>query len=284
MVGAGVVARLELGLRDGGLERHVPEAGGLGLVGLAAHEVAQEERLAHRAGAVVDGAVADVPVVRQAEQAERVLEEHLVLDRERLAQLVEVAPADAHLVGGLVGRAALVRGHEVGVVVQGRVAADAVVVLHPALGGQPVVVPADRVEHLEAGHPLVAGDAVGLGVAEDVTDVEGPAGGGRRRVDGPDLVPAPGERPLPVERVGPLFLPYLRPLLLQAVHGRPLGDLGCRRGTGGCGGGHGRGFSQTGTGGLQRVTAVTSPVMSRSVWSCPTSGDMTCDMTCDMTW
>ena len=45
VVVAGVVAGLELGLGDGGLEGDVPEAGGLGLVGLAAPDVAQERLL-----------------------------------------------------------------------------------------------------------------------------------------------------------------------------------------------------------------------------------------------
>ena len=58
------------------------------------------------------------------------------------------------------------RRSEVRVVRQGRVAAHAVVVLHPALGRQAVVVPADRVEDVLAAHPLVAGDQVGVGVGE----------------------------------------------------------------------------------------------------------------------
>ena len=61
-----------------------------------------------------------------------------------------------------------------------RVAAHPVVVLHPALGRQPVVVPADRVEHVLAAHPLVAGDQVGVGVGEHVSHVQRPdtVGGG----------------------------------------------------------------------------------------------------------
>ena len=47
------------------------------------------------------------------------------------------------------------RRHEVGVVGEGRVAADPEVVLHPALGGQAVVVPAHRVE--DGSRPACAG-------------------------------------------------------------------------------------------------------------------------------
>ena len=50
VVGAGVLAGLELGLRDGGLEGDVPERRRLVEVGLAAGEVAQEGALADRLG------------------------------------------------------------------------------------------------------------------------------------------------------------------------------------------------------------------------------------------
>ena len=69
---------------------------------------------------------------------------------------------------------------EVRVVRQRRVAADAVVVLHAALGGQAVVVPAHRVEDLAAAHPLEARDRVGVGVGEDVADVQRAADRRRR--------------------------------------------------------------------------------------------------------
>ena len=189
---AGVVARLELGLGHRGLERDVPQARRLRLVGLAAAQVAQERLLRRRPRAVVDGAVVDVPVDREPGRPEDLLEGLLVLDGEDVAQLDEVAPADRLLVGGLdaLAVAALMRRLVALVVVQGGVAAHAVVVLHAALGGQAVVVPAHRVEHLEAGHPLVAGDAVGLGVGEDVADVQRAAGGRRRGVDRVDLLAA----------------------------------------------------------------------------------------------
>src|SRR5690606_38099533 len=50
-----IVARLELGLGDRRLEGHVPQPRGLGLVGLAAREVAHERRLGYGLRATVDG-------------------------------------------------------------------------------------------------------------------------------------------------------------------------------------------------------------------------------------
>ena len=67
---------------------------------------------------------------------------------------------------------------------------------------------------------LVAGDGVGVGVAEDVADVQAAADRGRRRVDGEYTLA--GHRA--VEAVGGLLLPYLRPADLDAVDGRLLRD------------------------------------------------------------
>ena len=99
-----------------------------------------------------------------------------------------------------------------------RVAAHAEVVLHPALGGQPVVVPAHRVEDRPPPHPLVAGDEVGVRVAEHVPHVQRPADRRRRRVDREHLVPPPA----PVEPVNPLSLPPGPPSGLQPIKSRPL--------------------------------------------------------------
>src|SRR5699024_7576587 len=130
-----------------------------------------------------------------------------------LAQLDEVPARDRQLVRGLRGlvRAALLRGREVRVVGQRGIAAHPVIVLGAALGGQAVVVPAQRVEAVHAPHALVAHDHVGLRVAEDVTDVQGAGGGGRRGVHAEDLVTGG----LRVEGVQLLRTPYAVPLLLQ---------------------------------------------------------------------
>src|SRR5690606_25788151 len=105
-------------------------------------------------------------------------------------------------------------------------AAHAVVVLDALLGRQPVVVPADRVEHVEAGHPLVARHAVGVRVREDVAHVQRAGGCRRGSVDGEHVGPWARQGPLPVEGVGALLAPYLRPLLLEALQRGPLGDRG----------------------------------------------------------
>ena len=108
------------------------------------------------------------------------------------------------------------RRHEVGVVGEARVAADPEVVLHPALGGQPVVVPPHGVEDGRAPHALEAGHGVGVGVGEDVADVERARHRGRRGVDGEDLVAGGG----PVEGVDALVLPAGRPGRLEALEAR----------------------------------------------------------------
>ena len=213
-----VVARLELGLRDGGLEGDVPQPRGLGLVGLAAGEVAQEGLLGRGPRVVVDGAVGDRPVVAVADAAEEGLEGLLVLDGQLVAQLDEVLPRDGQLVGRLGAlRVTAERRLERRVVGQRGVAAHAVVVLHPLLGGKAVVVPADRVEDVEARHPLVARHAVGVRVAEHVAHVQRAGCRGRRGVDREDRLARPGERGLAVEGVGVLLLPYRGPLVLEAV-------------------------------------------------------------------
>ena len=228
VVGAGVLPRLELGLRDGGLEGDVPQRGGLLQVGLAAGEVAQEGALGRRLGRRPDGGVGLLPVDREAERAPQRLEDLLVLDDQLLAELDEVRPADRDLPL----RVGLLRRGEVGVVGQRRVAAHAEVVLDAPLGRQAVVVPAHRVEDLLAAHPLEAGDEVGVGVGEDVADVQRARDGRRRGVDRVDAL----ARRRTVEGVGLLVLPGLRPPGLEALQRRLVryGDAGGgrRRGPG----------------------------------------------------
>ena len=107
-------------------------------------------------------------------------------------------------------------GREVRVVRQRRVAAHAEVVLHPALGRQAVVVPAHRVEHLLAAHPLVARDQVGVRVGEHVPDVQRARDGRRGSVDRVDLLARLGA----VEGVGVVGLPALGPGGLQTLERR----------------------------------------------------------------
>ena len=227
---ARVGARLELGLCDGGLERHVPQTRSRGLVGLPAREVADERGLGDLLRARPDGLVVVRPVDGQPEVAPQRLEALLILLGEAQTQLDEVLAADRDLVGGLDGLAVptLVRRGEPGLVGQRGVAAHAVVVLDAALGGQAVVVPAHGVEHLTPAHALEAGDDVGVRVGEDVTDVEGAGHGGRRGVDRVDLLAAGGA----VEGVGATVGPDPVPLRLEAVEGHLLrgGGVGERGG------------------------------------------------------
>ena len=229
MVGAGDLAVLELGLGHGGAEGHVPHGGGLGQIGVARGDAGQEGALGDGAGDVVDGPVGHVPVDGQAETGEEVFEDLLVLDGELLAELDEV-PAGDHVPVALVLRRLLRRAVALHVRLGG-VAADAVVVLHTALGGQAVVVPAHRVEHVLAVHALVPGEHVGLRVGEDVAHMQGAGGGRRGSVDRVDLL-AGGLR---VERVRALVGPAGGQLLLEALEGRLV-----RHGHG-AGGGGGRG-------------------------------------------
>ena len=67
VVEAGVFAAFQLGLGHGGLERHVPQAGRVLLIRLAAREVAQERLLRHALRVLADGVVGLRPVDRQAE-------------------------------------------------------------------------------------------------------------------------------------------------------------------------------------------------------------------------
>ncbi|ARX87727.1 hypothetical protein SMD44_07209 [Streptomyces alboflavus] len=212
MVGAGPLAVLQLGLGDRRAERDVPQGGRLRQVRVAAGEVGEEGPLRGGARLGADGPVGARPVDGQAEAAPQVLEGLLVPLGEPLAQLDEVLPGDRDL--PLAGR----RGRgEVRVVGQRGVAADAVVVLDAAFGGQAVVVPAHGVEDVAAAHALVAGDGVGVRVREDVPDVQGAADGGRRGVDGEQLVPRRRARMVRVEGVYTRLVPAPGPLLLETV-------------------------------------------------------------------
>ena len=215
VVGAGVLARLDLGLCDRGAVGDVPDRGRLGEIGLAAREVAQERALADLPGVAARRRVGVAPVDREAELAPDLLEDLLVLHHELLAQLDEVGPADRDLTL----RVRLLRWGEVRLVGQRRVAADAEVVLHAPLGRQPVVVPAHGVEDGLAAHPLEPRDEVGVGVGEDVPDVQRAAHRRRRRVDRVDVLARLGA----VEGVGLIGLPALTPRLLEALESRLVG-------------------------------------------------------------
>ena len=226
VVGTRALPILELGLGDGRPERHVPKGRSFGLIGLAADQVAQEGTLRCRPRIRVNRLVGHRPVDRDPEAAPELLENDLVLGGEAFAEFDEVSSADRELI---LGR--LRRWFEIGVVGQRRIAADAVVILDPALGRQAVVVPAHRVEDLEAVHPLEASDQVSVRVGKDVSDVERTADRRRWRVDRVNLLARCG----PVEPVDPVFLPYLGPANLESLNTGGFGDAGAAAGLG-----HGR--------------------------------------------
>ena len=224
VVEARVFAGLKLGLSHCGLEGHVPQAGGILLVGLAAGKVAQEGLLSHAPRVLADGVVGLRPVDGQAQLAPQGLEQLLILGGELLAQFDEVLAGNRHLILGidLLAIGALERRLEVRVVGEGHVHAHAVVVLHAALGGQAVVVPAHRVEHVIAAHALVARNHVGVRVGEHVTHVQRTGNGGRRGVDGVDGLTVAGV----AEFVGAVFVPDGAPLVLKPVHADLVGQRG----------------------------------------------------------
>ena len=168
--GARVLAILQLRLGHGRAETDIPQGGGLGLVGHAALQQAQERELGDALSTLADGGVGHRPVHRQAQPPPQPLEGLLVLGGQLFAQLDKVAAGD-------VGRALLLAPDGLGrgegrVIGQRWVTPHAEVVLHPALGGQPVVVPAHGVEHVLAGHPLEPGDDVSVRVGEHVPHVQ----------------------------------------------------------------------------------------------------------------
>ena len=223
VVGTWTLAVLDLRLGDGRAVVDVPERGGLGAVGLPATEVAQEGELAGPAADVVDRRVEQRPVERQTEAPERLLEHGLVGGGQLVAQLDEVGPRDRDFLMTARCVAAVWR-LEVGVVVLGRVAAHAEVVLHAPLGGEPVVVPADRVVDDLAAHPLVADDAVGVGVAEDVAHVDRARHRGWWSVDHEHAGAVANVERVSVEPVDTVGLPALGPARLDAIQRRFVRD------------------------------------------------------------
>ena len=177
------LAIFELGLRHGGAEIHVPQRRRLELIRETVLQQMHESNLRYALRPLVDRRVGHRPVDRQTQVAPQVLERLLVFLRQPQAELDEIRARDRNRLLRRLWRRLKIR-----VVRQRRIAAHAVVVLHAALGRQPVVVPSHRIEHLAAAHPLKARDDVSVGVRKHVADVQRSADGRRRRVDRKDLV------------------------------------------------------------------------------------------------
>ena len=90
MVEARVLTRLKLSLSNSGLERNVPKAGSLALVGLTASQVAQERGLSDLAGALTDRLVMLLPIHGQTKVAPQRLELSLIFNRQTFAELNEI--------------------------------------------------------------------------------------------------------------------------------------------------------------------------------------------------
>ena len=216
----------EFGLGHRGTEVDVPQRGRFDLVGHAGFEVAKEGALRHPLRLGADGRVDQVPVDRQAEAAEQGLEHLLVFGGERVAELDEVLAADRCAIAEVLGHVAVERWREVRVVRLRRITGHAVEVLDAALRGQTVVVPAHWVEHALAPHALVAGDGVGVGVAEHVAHVKRPAHRGGRGVDGVHVGPFGGA----IEGVDAVGVPYAAKALLKSVEGGLVGNAAGHKG------------------------------------------------------
>ena len=220
VVGAGHHPVLDLRLRHRRPVVDVPQGRRLLLVDQVAGQQAQEGALRGPLRPLADGGVGQRPVDRQAEEPPQLLEGPLVDRGQPVAQLDEVAPRHRRDAATVVPPAPRRRLEPRPVGLAG-IAAHPEVVLHPALGGQAVVVPAHRVEDLPAPHAPVAGQDIGVGVGEEVADVERARDRRRRGVDGEDLRAGPA----PVEAVGAVGLPTLAPAALQPVEGGGFGDL-----------------------------------------------------------
>src|SRR5688572_5794550 len=92
VIGARMLAILELGLRHGRTEVDIPERWRLELIGDAAIEQTQERGLRYALRRAINGRVGPRPVDRQPEIAPQVLERFLVLRGQPVAQLDEVRP------------------------------------------------------------------------------------------------------------------------------------------------------------------------------------------------
>ena len=183
VIRAWLLAVFELGLRDRRAEVDVPKRGRLELVGEAALQQAEKRRAGTRAATRRRSwrrSATSPPTARDGAR-----------DVRTPSRLRPSAGCTARRSSAARPRSAACPASPAAVkcrvVRQRRIAADAVVILHAALGRQAVVVPPHRVEHRLAAHPLEARNEVGVRVREDVADVQRAADGRRRRVDRVDL-------------------------------------------------------------------------------------------------
>jgi hypothetical protein len=201
---AGAVAILNLGLGNRRLKVDIPHCGRGDRENVALVKKIEEGELCDGAAVIVDGGVFLIPIHRQADPAPQFFEDLLILLCNATTGLDEVRARDdprRPFRGGAGGRfkpQILLVGHV-------DVGPNMEIVLHAPLGWQTVVIPAHGIEDVFAEHPLLADEDVGVGVAEDVADMQRAGDGRRRRVDDEGLLSrAPG-----IEAVDALIAPHL---------------------------------------------------------------------------
>ena len=184
VVSPALLTVFDLGLGHGGLEIDVPHRRGFELIHMALPVEVEEAALGDAPALLVDRRVLVAPVDRVAHAHERVLEGHFVQFGHHAAHLDEVLATDHKLLVFLEFKPRAL-GLNVQVFDVGNVGfrPHSEIVLHAPLGRQAVIVPAHRVGNVPAGHALIAGDQVLVGVREDMTDVERTADGRGRGVD-----------------------------------------------------------------------------------------------------
>ena len=219
VVGPVDLAILDLGLRHRGPEVHVPHRGRVGRVREPATEEPEEPSLRGPPRGVLRSSCTCGTSRPTARAGGTAISNAFSSSAVRRSQS---SMKFARLTGTGWSSGRSKRGDvEVRVLGQRRVTAHAEVVLHAALGRQPVVVPAHRIEHLVAPHPAETRHEVGVGVALDGAEVQRPARRRRRRVDGVDLLAALRA----IEAIGARGLPPLAPLGLQAIERRFVGNV-----------------------------------------------------------
>ena len=138
MVSGGLFPVFQFSLGHGGSKGNVPERWSIRPVCLTTIEIVQEGLLGNALGMVINGAIGQRPIHAETEGSPQVFELLLVLEREFLAQLNKVPPADGLLITWLraICCSATLQGwDEPFGVGERRVAAHTVVVLDPPLGG-----------------------------------------------------------------------------------------------------------------------------------------------------
>ena len=206
VIGAGHGLVFGFGLRNRGLEIHVPHGGRFTRVDQLLVPEITEGSLGNGAAMIIDGLVLLGPVHRKTQALPERAKIRFVVVDERVTGLDEVGPRN-HLRGFLAHLGRSLFKLEVRIVRSLRVAANVVVVLHATLRRQPVVVPTHGIEDVQAAHALEAHHDVGLGIRKDMPDMQRARSRGRRRIHHEGFF----ARSLGIPPVKPALFPRLMP-------------------------------------------------------------------------